>query len=768
MKSLYLSFIALFFVACGSSKTTHYISKGYYIDSGVEGVDYVCGNQKGVTNKDGLFFYELNKSCSFKLADVRIKKISNSLLSKPNIKIYEDDEKIAQLLQTLDIDGEPKNGITISSDEKKIVSSSLYSLSDDDIQKLHKKLKTLDTYKGKFVSLEDAKKHLEDVENGTLGLIPVIKAPSTIVQNEILTLDASESKGEIESYKWKIGSKSYSGESVNVDTKELSIGNNTIKLTIKDKNDHEKFVTKSIEIKPAPTKWDNASDYSDTKSNTLKVTSDKDKIYFKYQLSSDINASDLDLYLNSDNETISGASSRGFDYKINSDGIFKLQSKDDYNGVLKSGSSFDYNGSTKELNIVIDKSSIEYLTKHIKFSIYSNGKLLVDDEDYEIKEYQAPVDRIPPIITIDGNKTIELNKGVDFSLPSYVSAYDIGDEKSVDVTVDKSKLDKTKAGYYSVYLYATDSKNNKAVATINVRIKGKINSNRLIKKDLGELNESVIIDPDSDLVWANDDTDTVNDQSTRGCLVIGSDATGIKELFINYCESSNYAGFNDWRTPTPLELSRYTIRMQKEGITPGMARKSCLRTIAITEDNSTVKSILTHNQKLTGLIKDAPIKPSGGRCVRGEIYHYSGVLTLKEILGGKVIEDDSNASHKLMWVSEYDSAKKACLAIHYNRVGDYNKSKDFCENLDYAGFNDWRDPNSKELSNFVKKSNEEYILPGYELSCKKLLARDIDGNKTVEKEVYTRFDPSHEIGEIGDLNISKSNIGLRCVRDMPN
>jgi len=369
------------------------------------------------------------------------------------------------------------------------------------------------------------------------------------------------------------------------------------------------------------------------------------------------------------------------------------------------------------------------------------------------------------VISLDkkGLQTVALNG----SLPQFnASAWDVGDKKEVTVNEDSSKVKLDKAGYYAIYFTAKDSKRNVSTKVVNIQV-GNPNSSTLIEKKMGDLDESVIIQ--KGLVWANDDT-TSND-STRGCLIVGEDEdiSKIKERFENYCKNSDYAGFRDWRTPTPLELSKYTIQMYDEGKTPGMARKHCIRTLSI-ENNSTVKAVNTHiigavdasKVHLIGKIYDSPLKPAGGRCVRGGVDNSIG--NLKIIKKGN-IELIEQKDKKLLWVSEFDPKGPACLAIHYDKPSEYEKSKNFCQSLVYAGFDDWRDPSSVEMKSFIVDTYNAHIIPGYKAPCKKLLARDDVNGTLLEKEVYTRFQKKRKLGEIADLNISKSNIGLRCVRD---
>ncbi len=772
MKKLYISsMISLFLLGCGSSTKTLYIGEGIYIDSVVQGVKYICGTESGVTDEDGKFYYELNKDCQFYIGNLNFKKVSASKLTDAQVTIQEQTPQVARLLQVLDIDGDPKNGITITQDESKLISGTL-SLDDDDIKKLHQKLKSdLSDYRGKFVTLDQAMKHIDDVKNGTLNLEPIFEIPSFLYKNDSLTLDASNSKGDIAKFLWKIDNKTYSGKIVQIGANQLSLGSHDITLIVVNSSNKTKETTKSITIKtpPAPpTIWDKATTFKNQDGVKLLVTSDKDKLYFRFIDQNSSNQSitdDVDIYLDSDDDERSGTGSQGYDYKLNSSGLFKLAGGDDYNGVIVQ----DINASAKDhtLNLVVDRSNIEYLAQTIKVAAFKGSTSLFNsiDNSYKILEYQAPEDKIAPIFDDFNRSIIELDKGANFTPPP-VKAYDVGDKKEIDATADSSTIDTNQPGYYTLLYRAKDSKGNEATISRIVHVKGAINSPTLLEKKLGDRNESVIIVPKSGQVWANDDT--TSEKNTRGCLVVGEGAKDVYDTFYDYCKNSTYAGFNDWRIPTSIELSKFTIRMKREGKTPGMARKGCVRTLA-SDDNKTLKAVATHNESLYGKIYDFTSQPAGGRCVRGPVDNSTGAYKFETKDGGHIVLDDSNTTHKLIWVSEFDKDKNACMAAH--SLGDYNKSIGFCEALDYAGFNDWRDPNSKELSSFIKGTTNANILPGYLAKCKKLIARDQEGNQTVERQVVTRFgeEANPKVGDIGaiigfDLN-KKIGFGLRCVRD---
>ncbi len=90
------------------------IGEAYYIDAAVAGVDYSCGSQSGKTDKDGKFLFEIGKPCELKLGIIPLRTIAPSGLVDKGA-IHELDPNIVTVLQSLDKDGDPSNGIEIDS-----------------------------------------------------------------------------------------------------------------------------------------------------------------------------------------------------------------------------------------------------------------------------------------------------------------------------------------------------------------------------------------------------------------------------------------------------------------------------------------------------------------------------------------------------------------------------------------------------------------------------------------------------------------------------
>ncbi|MDD2828220.1 MAG: hypothetical protein PHW18_01450 [Sulfuricurvum sp.] len=164
--------VGLLFTGCGGSSdagTTmsqnSTIGVGYYIDSAVGGINYVCGEQNGTTGIDGSFQFEKGKDCTFKIGEIVLRSISaKDLIDKGDI--FEDNVSVAQMLQTLDTDGNATNGIIITSDVIDVIKSTGISLptNESDVIALHEAVKNIPGYTGKAKSLQETQSHLNETK----------------------------------------------------------------------------------------------------------------------------------------------------------------------------------------------------------------------------------------------------------------------------------------------------------------------------------------------------------------------------------------------------------------------------------------------------------------------------------------------------------------------------------------------------------------------------------------------------------------------------
>ena len=140
-KKIVLSFIAAVGVsvllACGGGggSSTPATQTAYFIDSAVGGLQYTSGSLSGVTGADGSFQYQAGQPVTFKIGNLTLGSVTPGskniypvdLVSGATDQIDANVTLISQVLQTLDDDGDPSNGITLSSSTQNALASGSFS-----------------------------------------------------------------------------------------------------------------------------------------------------------------------------------------------------------------------------------------------------------------------------------------------------------------------------------------------------------------------------------------------------------------------------------------------------------------------------------------------------------------------------------------------------------------------------------------------------------------------------------------------------------------
>ncbi|MCD6259364.1 MAG: hypothetical protein J7J31_07155 [Helicobacteraceae bacterium] len=110
-----LTAAALLMQGCSSdSDSSTPSATGYYLDSAVEGVDYTTsGGYTALTGSDGSFKFNAGDSVSLHIGDITLRNITASNLSDGK-KVIENNDAVIALLQSIDADGDPTNGISVT------------------------------------------------------------------------------------------------------------------------------------------------------------------------------------------------------------------------------------------------------------------------------------------------------------------------------------------------------------------------------------------------------------------------------------------------------------------------------------------------------------------------------------------------------------------------------------------------------------------------------------------------------------------------------
>jgi hypothetical protein len=163
------------FVGCSDSGQN--TSTAFYLDSAVEGVDYLSSTgARGQTRADGGFDFTPGDSVKLSLGSLVLRDIASPQAGQ---KIIENQDAIITLLQSIDEDGDPTNGIQITPAVKTVVAEWLgdkTSLDENDFNATDGKLNNIADLEQKFadaglteiktVTKEDAQAHVaETIKN---------------------------------------------------------------------------------------------------------------------------------------------------------------------------------------------------------------------------------------------------------------------------------------------------------------------------------------------------------------------------------------------------------------------------------------------------------------------------------------------------------------------------------------------------------------------------------------------------------------------------
>ena len=155
---------------------------------------------------------------------------------------------------------------------------------------------------------------------------------------------------------------------------------------------------------------------------------------------------------------------------------------------------------------------------------------------------------------------------------------------------------------------------------------------------------------------------------------------------VSHCESLEYAGYTDWRLPTALELltivdnSKYGPAIDSAYFPNRPNAEFWTSTLHVNIERAWKFSF---NDGFTE--NNTKADSFGVQCVRGNELHLAS-FTSSTINGDAIVEDSTTG---LMWQGTLQTNKT------------WQESLDYCENLTYAGYSDWRVPNRNEITSLV-------------------------------------------------------------------
>ncbi len=159
--------------------TPENVQQGRFLDGPVEGLQYDSPSwTDGITEADGTYLYQAGETVTFFIGNVRLgtswtKEIITPLDLVPGAENTTNPVviNISQFLQSLDLDGNPGNGILITSDMREILQEFVVDFThpdfedNPDVQRMFDKLNEMEIYGEEergLISAEDAQIHLEE------------------------------------------------------------------------------------------------------------------------------------------------------------------------------------------------------------------------------------------------------------------------------------------------------------------------------------------------------------------------------------------------------------------------------------------------------------------------------------------------------------------------------------------------------------------------------------------------------------------------------
>ena len=220
---------------------------------------------------------------------------------------------------------------------------------------------------------------------------------------------------------------------------------------------------------------------------------------------------------------------------------------------------------------------------------------------------------------------------------------------------------------------------------------------------------------------------------------------------VSYCNSLSYAGYSDWRLPTPKEL--LTIVDNDPAINTTYFFPYTWSAYFYFWSSSTCVGDTGYAWIVNFNFGDVTRFSNGIKesvcCVRGESLPSSTFETTT--VNGDVVVTDTKTG--LIWQKTYETGKNWQAAL------------DYCENLTYAGYSDWRLPNKNELASLVnyEKHNPASDFPDMpsQYFWSSSTALDTTYRAWLVNFAYGHVDSTH-----GNAftNSKTDDLNVRCVR----
>ncbi|MBR4489380.1 DUF1566 domain-containing protein, partial [bacterium] len=242
-----------------------------------------------------------------------------------------------------------------------------------------------------------------------------------------------------------------------------------------------------------------------------------------------------------------------------------------------------------------------------------------------------------------------------------------------------------------------------------------------------------------------------------------------------YCENLEYAGFGDWRLPEPLEIltivdhSAYDIMVDAFDDTPQMLVnlpyfESVFPSFAVGNNLWTSKTYRDDPERAwvfspqRSYVYSHPSKTDiyNAMCVRG------GILPRAEFKKSKTGGDNvvTDSATGFMWQKGFTVMEDV----------EHSNAIEYCGNLTYAGYSDWRLPNKNELASlfsFDTTFSDFFDMPEkYDFISSTTFVLNAEYPNEPFLLVDEKAMTINIKGEIGYAEINSGTFNVRCVRNL--
>lgn len=175
--ALLTGFLIIVMVGCnGMNSNNTAVQKGSFVDSPVQGLNYETETQSGTTDEEGTFTFLPGETITFYMGEIELGSADAQVVMTPvhlvNGAVDEMDPTVTNmgmLMQSLDEDGNPDNGITISNEVSDAVSNTDIDFSATDFENQEEITSLFDTMNNmnlfpnenrEMISPEEAQAHM--------------------------------------------------------------------------------------------------------------------------------------------------------------------------------------------------------------------------------------------------------------------------------------------------------------------------------------------------------------------------------------------------------------------------------------------------------------------------------------------------------------------------------------------------------------------------------------------------------------------------------